>query len=121
MKTGTPPLLTAPTETRPWGAYQNLFEAEGFLVKLIEVAPGHRLSLQRHFKREEFWVIVSGSGVFRLDDAEREVGAGDMVRVGLAQVHRVSNAGAAPLVILELQKGDCEESDIERIEDDYRR
>jgi len=121
MNQGSRPTLPAPTEKRPWGAYQNLFEAEGFLVKLIEVAPGHRLSLQRHFKREEFWVIVAGGGVFRLDAEERAVGAGDMVRVGLKQVHRVSNLGTEPLVILELQKGECEEGDIERIEDDYRR
>lgn len=119
--TPEPSLLPSPTERRPWGSYQNLFEAEGFLVKLIEVAPSHRLSLQRHFKREEFWVIVAGEGLFRLGDEERAVRAGDMVRVGLTQVHRVTNAGTAPLLILELQKGACQESDIERLEDDYKR
>jgi len=113
--------LPHPTENRPWGAYQNLFEASGFLVKLIEVDPGHRLSLQRHSLREEFWVVVSGRGVFRLDDEERTISTGDMVRVGLKQVHRVSNTGAEPLLILELQKGRCEEDDIERLEDDYKR
>ena len=121
MKDSTSQALTAPTEARPWGAFQNLFEAEGFLVKLIEVAPGHRLSLQRHFKREEFWIIVSGDGVFRLGDDERAVAQGDMLRVGLEQLHRVSNVGSEPLIILELQRGRCEESDIERVEDDYRR
>lgn len=114
-------ILPSPTETRPWGAYQNLFQAEGFLVKLIEVAPGHRLSLQRHFKREEFWIVVSGAGTFRLDAEERAIAAGDLLRVGLEQVHRVANDGTVPLIILELQKGTCEENDIERIEDDYKR
>ena len=113
--------LTKPTEIRPWGAYQNLFEAAGFLVKLIEVAPGHRLSLQRHFKREEFWTVVAGEGVFELDGVERVIAPGAMVRVGVRQTHRVGNRGEAPLVILELQKGDCAEDDIERLEDDYRR
>lgn len=32
-------MLPSTTETHPWGAYQDLFEAEGFLVKLIDVAP----------------------------------------------------------------------------------
>ena len=113
--------LPQPTETRPWGAYQNLFEAEGYLVKLIEVAPGRRLSLQRHFRREEFWIVVSGIGIFRLGDDERQIATGDMLRVGLEQVHRVANSGETPLLILELQKGRCEESDIQRIEDDYKR
>jgi mannose-6-phosphate isomerase-like protein (cupin superfamily) len=113
--------LTKPTEIRPWGAYQNLFEATGFLVKLIEVAPGHRLSLQRHFKREEFWIVVAGEGRFELDGVERAIAPGEMLRVGVKQVHRVANVGTEPLVILELQKGACDEGDIERLADDYRR
>jgi mannose-6-phosphate isomerase-like protein (cupin superfamily) len=44
-----------------------------------------------------------------------------MVRVGLHQVHRVTNDGREPLLILELQKGACREDDIERLEDDYKR
>ena len=113
--------LAKPTEIRPWGAFQNLYEAAGFLVKLIEVAPGHRLSLQRHFKREEFWIVVAGEGVFELDGEEKTIGVGAMVRVGIKQTHRVANRGASPLLILELQKGECEEDDIERLADDYRR
>ena len=63
--------LPAPTEERPWGAYQNLFEGAGFLVKVIEVAPGSRLSLQRHAKRVEAWLIISGCGLVELDGRER--------------------------------------------------
>ena len=113
--------LPQPTEIRPWAAYQNLFEAAGFLVKLIEVAPGQRLSLQRHFKREESWIVVSGEGTFELDGEESMIGPGAMVRVGVKQVHRVGNRGDAPLIILELQKGTCDENDIERLADDYQR
>lgn len=113
--------LPQPTETRPWGAFQNLFAAQDYLVKLIEVAPGHRLSLQRHFKREEFWIVISGYGLFELDGVERAIAPGAMVRVCARQTHRVANRGAVPLVILELQKGECREDDIERLADDYRR
>jgi mannose-1-phosphate guanylyltransferase len=110
-----------PTEIRPWGGFQNLFGSKDFLVKLVEVAPGHRLSLQRHFKREEFWIVVSGNGVFELDGVERAIFPGDMMRVGLKQTHRVSNRESIPLLILELQKGECREDDIERLADDYKR
>jgi mannose-1-phosphate guanylyltransferase len=110
-----------PTEIRPWGGFQNLFGGENFLVKLVEVAPGHRLSLQRHFKREEFWIVISGNGVFELDGTERAISPGDMMRVGLTQTHRVSNHESIPLLILELQKGECREDDIERLADDYKR
>ena len=113
--------LPDPTEIRPWGAFQNLFSGDGFLVKLIEVAPGARLSLQRHSKREEYWIIVEGSGLFDLDGVLRAVRSGDMIRVGLRSVHRVANSGDKPLLILEVQKGECREDDIERLADDYER
>ena len=113
--------LTTPTERRPWGAFQNLFTAQGFLVKLIEIAPGHRLSLQRHFKREESWIIISGRGTFELEGSEHAIAEGDVVKVGIEQTHRVKNSGTTDLLILELQKGECREDDIERLADDYKR
>lgn len=113
--------LSEPTETRPWGAFQNLFPGKGFLVKLIEVDPGHRLSLQRHSYREEYWIVIEGSGTFTLDEVTRPIAVGEMIRVPLKAVHRVANTGKAPLLILEVQKGDYREDDIERLEDDYQR
>ena len=113
--------LTAPTEIRPWGGYQNLFEAEGLKVKLLEVSPSGRLSLQRHRKRSEHWTVMSGIGTFELDGARSAIIPGDQLTIGVGQVHRVANAGDEPLLIIELQRGVCEESDIERLEDDYGR
>lgn len=114
-------LLPSPTEIRPWGAYQNLFEGAGFLVKIIEVEPGRRLSLQRHSCREERWLIVKGTGTFELNGTERPVGPGDAVTVLVRDVHRVANTGTGPLLILELQSGECREDDIERLSDDFGR
>ena len=65
--------------------------------------------------------VVSGEGVFELDGVERAISPGMMLRVGVRQTHRVGNRGEAPLLILELQKGECDENDIERLADDYRR
>ena len=113
--------LPHPTEKRPWGDFQNLFAGDGFLVKLIEVRPDQRLSLQRHFKREEFWVIVSGTGEFELNGSIKPIGPGDMLHVRTTDAHRVGNNGKEPLLILELQKGECREDDIERLADDYER
>lgn len=113
--------LHLPTDRRPWGEFQNLFAGDGFLVKLIEIKPGQRISLQRHFKREEFWVVVSGRGEFELNGSITPIGPGDMVRVRTTDVHRAANKGTEALVILELQKGECSEDDIERLADDYSR
>ena len=47
--------------TRPWGTYQTIALESGHQVKILTVLPGGRLSLQRHFKRSEHWVVVEGA------------------------------------------------------------
>lgn len=113
--------LTAPTEVRPWGGFQDLFEAQGFKVKLLEIEPGKRLSLQRHRKRDEHWVVVEGRGRIRVGHQERPIGRGNHEIIPCGRIHRVTNDGDVPLVILELQLGECREDDIERLADDFGR
>ena len=48
------------SDERPWGRYEVLEERPGFKVKVLEVKPGSRLSLQRHARRGEHWVVVEG-------------------------------------------------------------
>ena len=48
------------TVARPWGSYTVLEKGEGYKIKRIVLNPGARLSLQRHSRRSEHWVVVSG-------------------------------------------------------------
>src|SRR5215468_9768362 len=48
-------------ESRPWGGFENIIEGGGYKVKRLTVDPGHRISLQRHRRRAEHWVVVEGS------------------------------------------------------------
>ena len=41
---------------------QSLLESPSYQIKLIEVKPGCRLSLQKHHHRSEHWIVVSGHG-----------------------------------------------------------
>lgn len=91
-------------------------------MKRITVNPGQRLSYQRHQRREEFWVIISGRARFTLDDIDTEHGAGEVLHVPFRAKHRVANSGDEPLVFIEVQRGDYfGEDDIERFSDDYGR
>jgi len=45
---------------RPWGWYDNLDEGTNFKVKRIQVNPGASISLQRHLKRSEHWIVIKG-------------------------------------------------------------
>jgi mannose-6-phosphate isomerase-like protein (cupin superfamily) len=108
-------------DDRPWGRWEEYLNEDSYRVKRIIVHPGQRLSLQRHRLRSEHWVIVAGTGLFTLDDSEREIREGDTVFIPIGGVHRISNTGSEDLVIIETQLGTCDEDDIERLEDDYGR
>lgn len=114
--------MNTPENVRPWGRYDVLEEMPTHQVKRITVSPGGRLSYQRHKRREEFWVIISGQARLTLDDVESDHGPGEVLIVPFEAKHRVACIGDEPLVFIEVQRGDYfGEDDIERFSDDYGR
>lgn len=108
--------------TRPWGRYEILQESPEHKVKCIWVAPGKRISYQRHGKRAEHWFIVAGTGRFTLNGVVSTVVAGDSVDIGISELHRIENIGTDDVIFIEVQTGTYfGEDDIERIEDDFGR
>jgi mannose-6-phosphate isomerase len=113
---------TGETDNRPWGSYTVLDDAVDHKVKRITVAPGQRLSYQRHERRAEHWFVVAGAGVVTLDGTEVPVAAGQAIDVPRRAAHRIQNTGASDLVFIEVQHGDYfGEDDITRLDDDYGR
>lgn len=109
-------------DERPWGHYTVLEDAQDHKVKTITVAPGKRLSYQRHQHRAEHWFVVRGVGLVTLDGTEIAVGAGSTVDVPMEAAHRMENTGTSDLVFIEVQHGrSFEETDIVRLEDDFGR
>jgi len=109
-------------DERPWGNYQVLEDADTHKVKRIVVAPGHRLSYQRHQKRAEHWYVISGEATVTLEGVDHVVNPGEAIDIPRGNAHRVSNKATDSLVFIEVQVGDYfGEDDIERLEDDYGR
>ncbi|MBR0660347.1 mannose-1-phosphate guanylyltransferase/mannose-6-phosphate isomerase [Roseomonas oryzicola] len=107
---------------RPWGHYEGVVRGERFQVKRIQVRPGAKLSLQKHFHRAEHWVVVSGTAIVRRDDEEILLRENESVYLPLGCVHRMENPGMIPLVLIEVQSGSyLGEDDIVRFEDTYGR
>lgn len=107
---------------RPWGSFKILDETSTYKVKRIEVLPGHRLSYQKHSRREEHWMAVVGNARVILDDREILMAPGDTVDIPVGASHRIENPGTDNLVFIEIQRGDyLGEDDIERMQDDYGR
>ncbi|MEK6333394.1 MAG: phosphomannose isomerase type II C-terminal cupin domain [Acidobacteriota bacterium] len=109
-------------DERPWGRYEVLEERPGFKVKVLEVKPGARLSLQKHARRGEHWVVVQGVADVVCGEQQLQLGRGEHIHIPPQTNHRLGNSGQEPLAIIEVQLGDyLGEDDIVRLEDDYQR
>jgi mannose-6-phosphate isomerase-like protein (cupin superfamily) len=109
-------------DERPWGRYEVLEENPGYKVKRIEVKPGARLSLQKHGRRAEHWVVVSGTADVVCGERELKLHQGEHIHIPLGSNHRLGNSSTALLTLIEVQLGEyLGEDDIVRLEDDYRR
>ena len=106
---------------RPWGWYENLNEGEGYKVKRLFVNARQSISLQKHFKRSEQWVVVKGYGIIQLGDSIQPAKLYDVFHIKVEEVHRLTG-GDFGILIMEIQFGnECIEEDIERLEDNYGR
>lgn len=109
-------------EHRPWGYFSVFCDYKNLKTKLIVVKPGCRLSLQRHEKRDEVWVVKKGMGSVVLNKRYSMIFPEDQLVIPRGCWHRLANASETQeLVIFEVQVGECVEDDIERKEDDYGR
>ena len=112
----------APENIRPWGEYEILHEEDACKVKKITVNPGGKLSYQFHYKRNEVWSILEGTGIFTLDGVATICVPGDTLIIPTLAKHRIENTGAEPLTFIEVQRGSYfGEDDIVRLEDSYGR
>jgi len=105
---------------RPWGTYQTVIDEPSYKVKRIVVNPNQRFSLQYHQHRWEDWMIVEGDGIVNDGQEERNCIVGDRFHIPPLSIHRATG-GHNGLTFIEVQRGDCREDDIVRIEDDYGR
>jgi len=113
-------------EERQWGWFFNLFETNNVKVKELIVGSGKSMSFQRHFKRNEIWLISEGSCTVSYSNdtdnkniKELQLNKFDHYLVPVGHWHQISNRSNAKTHIIEIQYGeDCKESDIERLDKD---
>lgn len=107
---------------RPWGTYTILENNDGYKIKKIVVEPGKRLSLQKHFHRNEHWIVLSGTATVQIENNVKLVHPNESIYIKMGELHRLSNEGIIPVVIIEAQVGEYTgEDDIVRFDDDYIR
>jgi len=107
-------------DERPWGSFTDLADADGvWHVKILCIKSGERISLQRHFLRDEHWVVLEGEIDVTLDEEAYHLKKGEHIVVPRETRHRIYAITDA--TIGEISVGHVDENDIERFEDDYGR
>ncbi len=108
--------------SRPWGWYDTIDVGDRFKVKRIQVNPGASLSLQKHARRAEHWVVVKGTAEVTCGELVVNLKENESTFIPLGEKHRLSNPYAEVLEIIEVQSGAyLGEDDIVRIDDGYGR
>lgn len=110
-----------PKTERPWGYYRVLHEVPGMKVKELTVLPGESLSMQKHSKRNEYWIVSSGSCIVKsmLENGysvpAKQLELHDDFHIEVGQWHQLTNPFGVPCTLVEIQFGkSCVEEDIER-------
>ena len=99
-----------------------LEESTGYKIKRIEVNPGKRLSLQKHFHRSEHWIVVSGTATVTVGDKTFNVRPNESTYIKMGELHRLEKQGKIPVVLIEAQVGEYTgEDDIVRVQDDFKK
>lgn len=107
---------------RPWGHYESVDGGDRFQVKRIVVAPGGKLSLQKHHHRAEHWIVVRGTAEVTVGEKVQTVHENESIYIPIGSVHRLANPGRIALELIEVQTGSyLGEDDIIRLDDVYRR
>ena len=107
-------------EKRPWGNFKIIHQEPRITIKIISVKPNQRLSLQSHQERDEMWLLLTGQGIYQLDEIQQSLIKGISEMIPRNFKHRLI-AGKEGCRVLEISFGKFDENDIIRYEDDYGR
>ena len=108
-------------ERRVWGEFFNLFEDEQVKVKELVIESGRGMSLQKHHKRSEIWLVSHGKCLVNYSKFSPEtieeitLDKHNSLHVELGDWHQITNPFDATCKIIEIQYGkETDEEDIER-------
>jgi mannose-6-phosphate isomerase-like protein (cupin superfamily) len=107
---------------KPWGHELIWAHTDRYVGKLLVIEAGHRLSLQKHLKKDESIFVVRGKLRLVLGDEagelhEIDLGPGEHHRIPTGRIHRFIALERVELMEVSTPELD----DVVRLEDDYGR
>lgn len=108
---------------KPWGRELIVAKTENYVMKVLEIDSGKRMSLQYHKEKEETIYVISKNPMLlwssENDEDFKVISKGEFVHIYPGDVHRFGATKDYPCVIIECSTTELE--DIIRIKDDYGR
>lgn len=108
---------------KPWGRELIISKTENYVMKVLEIDPGKRMSLQYHKEKEETIFVISENPMVLWtsdnDDDFRIIKKGEFFHVFPGDIHRFGATDKHSCTIVECSTTELE--DIVRIKDDYGR
>ena len=109
------------SERRLWGEFFNLFEGKQVKVKELLLEPHKSMSMQKHFKRSEIWLVYQGQCILKHSKEspkkikEIKLKKHSNIHIELGDWHQVINPYDEVCKIIEIQYGEeTREDDIQR-------
>lgn len=88
---------------KSWGSYQVMdVENEALTIK-VTLNPGHSMNYHSHERRDEVWVVLSGTGRTVVDGMEQRIRPGDVITMAAGCKHTV--IADTELKLIEVQLG----------------
>lgn len=108
------------TSYRPWGHSTVLDTAPRYKIKKVIVKPGQKLSVQKHFHRNEHWIVVNGTALVTVNGEASLVRTNESTFIRMGDEHSVENPGKIDLHLIEVQVGEyVKEDDVVRSGTDW--
>lgn len=109
---------------KPWGYEEILEKNDRYVVKLLHLTKGHRLSLQYHEVKTETLFLYGGRGFIEIHPNSMKrtlilLNPLQSVHIPAGQIHRMEAFENEDFELLEVSTPELD--DVVRIEDDYGR
>ena len=104
---------------KPWGREKHFVENKKCTVKILEVNPKQKLSLQKHKKRAELWFFLT-PGHIQIGSQKRKIKKGGLIKIPKNKPHGLISKNQQ-VKVLEISFGKFEQQDETRLEDKYGR
>lgn len=88
---------------KSWGSFTVVNVEDESLTIKVTFNPGHRMNYHSHMRRDEVWVVISGTGRSVVDDVVQEIHPGDVIVMKAGSKHTV--IADTELKIIEVQLG----------------